>query len=306
MPTTTSRSSTTSTDRGSGRCRHRPWAAALTALLLGATAGCSSLAFWVANAPASIGAFSRSRNLAYGDDPRQRLDVYSPKSAHGRPVVIFFYGGSWTMGRKADYAFVGAALAERGYVTVIPDYRLYPEVRFPVFDEDGARAVAWVAMHAREFGGDPDRIVLMGHSAGAHTAALLALDDAYLERAGATRRSIIGLIGLSGPYALVPDTDTLHAIFADPYTPDDWQPVRFASSKSPPTLLLHGMVDRVVDVAHTEKLRDALSSHGAQVETHLYPGRGHADTIASFTVVERWRTPALEQTIEFLKRITGG
>ena len=272
--------------------------------------GCSGLEFWVANVPASFGSFSRSRDLAYGDNPRQRLDVYTPKNArhrpvHDRPVVVFFYGGSWTMGRKADYAFVGAALAERGYVTVIPDYRLYPEVRFPGFVEDGARAVAWVELHARDFGGDPGRIVLMGHSAGAHTAALLALDDAYLERAGASRSSIVGLIGLSGPYALVPDTDTLHAIFADPYTADAWQPVRFASSTSPPTLLLHGMADRVVYVTHTEKLRDALSSQGARVETHLYPERGHADTIASFTVVARWRTPALEQTIEFLKRITG-
>jgi acetyl esterase/lipase len=114
--------------------------------LLVASAGCSSFGFWVANAPASIGAFNRSRDLAYGDDPRQRVDVYSPKSAHDRPVVIFFYGGSWTMGRKANYAFVGAALAERGYVTVIPDYRLYPEVRFPVFVEDGARAVAWAGI----------------------------------------------------------------------------------------------------------------------------------------------------------------
>jgi acetyl esterase/lipase len=279
--------------------------AALAALLLCAIAGCTSLDFWAANAPTSFGAFSRLRDRSYGDDPRQRLDVFSPKNAHERPIVVFFYGGSWTMGQKAHYAFVGAALAERGYVTVIPDYRLYPEVRFPGFEEDGAKAVAWVELHAREFGGDPERIVLMGHSAGAHTAALLALDDDYLDRAGVNPHTIVGLIGLSGPYALVPDTDTLNAIFTHPYTADVWQPVRFASSSSPPTLLLHGMADSVVYVGHTEKLRDALSSHGAHVETHLYPGRGHADTIASFTLVARWRTPALEQTIEFLKRVTG-
>jgi acetyl esterase/lipase len=251
-----------------------------------------------------FGSFSRSRDLAYGQDPRQHLDVYSPEKAQNRPVVVFFYGGSWTMGRKSQYAFVGAALATRGYVTVIPDYRLYPEVRFPQFVEDGAKAVAWVEQHAREFGGDPNRIVLMGHSAGAHTAALLALDDDYLERAGASPRSIVGLIGLSGPYALVPDTDTLHAIFTSPYTADDWQPVRFASPHAPPTLLLHGMSDKVVYVTHTEKLRDALTSNGARVETHLYPGRGHADTIAAFSVIARFRTPALEQTIDFLHRVT--
>jgi acetyl esterase/lipase len=259
----------------------------------------------VANAPVSFGSFARVRNLAYGPDSGQRLDVFSPKKAQDRPVVVFFYGGSWTMGRKSQYAFVGAALAARGYVTVIPDYRLYPEVKFPAFVQDGANAVAWTQMHAREFGGDPDRIVLMGHSAGAHTAALLALNGDYLERAGVNRHSIIGLIGLSGPYALVPDSPTLQAIFTEPYTARDWQPVRFASSDSPPSLLLHGMADNVVYVMHTEKLRDALLSHGAPVETHLYPKRGHADTIASFTLVARWRTPALDQTVEFLRRITG-
>jgi acetyl esterase/lipase len=276
----------------------------LAALLLGPLAGCSSLDFWVANAPVSYASVSRVRDLPYGDDARQRLDVFSPKRAQGRPVVVFFYGGSWSTGRKSQYAFVGAALAARGFVTVIPDYRLYPQVKFPAFVEDGAQAVAWVQLHAREYGGDADRIVLMGHSAGAHTAALLALNDDYLRAAGARRDSIVGLIGLSGPYALVPDTTTLHAIFAAPYTAKDWQPVRFASSHAPPTLLLHGMADKVVYPSHTEKMRDALLSDGAQVETHLYPKRGHADTIASFTLVTRWRTPALEQTTDFLQRVT--
>jgi acetyl esterase/lipase len=192
------------------------------------------------------------------------------------------------------------------YVTVIPDYRLYPEVRFPAFVEDGARAVAWAQQHAREFGGDPDRLVLMGHSAGAHIAALLALNPSYLAAAGLRPHSIAGFIGLSGPYALTPDTDTLHAIFAAPYTSRDWQPVQFAHSGAPPTLLLHGADDKVVYCAHTEQLRDALLSQGAEVETHLYPGRGHADTIGSFALVVRYRTPALEQTLAFLGRITAG
>jgi len=274
------------------------------AILTSAIAGCSGFSFFVANAPASFDSFRSLNDLAYGDDTRQRLDVFSPKSADNLPIVIFFYGGSWTTGRKSQYAFVGAALAARGYVTVIPDYRLFPQVRFPQFVDDGARAVAWVQHHAQEFGGDPDRIVLMGHSAGAHLAALLALNGVYLERAGARAHSIVGLVGLSGPYALDPDTDTLHAIFASPYIPDDWQPVHFASAQSPPVLLLHGLNDKVVYAMHTERMRDALLSHGAAVETHLYPGRGHADTIASFTLIARFRTPALEQTVEFLKRVT--
>jgi acetyl esterase/lipase len=274
------------------------------AALLSTVAGCSSFNFFIANAPVSFGSFRRLNDVAYGQDSRQHLDVFSPKNADNLPIVVFFYGGSWTTGRKSQYAFVGASLAARGYVTVIPDYRLYPQARFPQFIDDGASAVAWVQQHAREMGGDATRIVLMGHSAGAHLAAMLALNDAYLEGAGASPRSIVGLVGLSGPYALVPDTDTLHAIFASPCTADDWQPVRFASVHAPPTLLLHGLVDNVVSVAHAEELRAALLSKGVQVETHLYPRRGHADTIASFTRIARFRTPALGQTIEFLQRVT--
>jgi acetyl esterase/lipase len=111
------------------------------AVLSAALPACSSLGFFVANAPVPFGSFARSTGLPYGEDPRQRLDVFSPRSGK-HPVVVFFYGGSWTTGEKSQYAFVGAALAARGYVTVIPDYRLYPQVRFPEFIADGARAVA--------------------------------------------------------------------------------------------------------------------------------------------------------------------
>lgn len=279
----------------------RIFAAALAAVL----AGCSGFSFFVANAPTAFGSFKRTANLVYGTDARQHLDVYAPKGANDCPVVVFFYGGSWSAGQRSEYAFIGAALAERGYVTAIPDYRLYPQVKFPTFIDDGASAVAWVQKHAREFGGDPGRIVLMGHSAGAQIAALLALDDSYLERAGLAPHAIVGLVGLSGPYALDPNTERLRAIFSSPYTPDDWQPVHFAGNRSPPALLLHGLDDRVVDYRHAEKLRDALKAHGVPAELHLYPGRGHADTIGSFTLIARFRTPALSQTIEFLARVTG-
>jgi acetyl esterase/lipase len=268
--------------------------------------GCGGFNFFVANAPNVFGSFRRTSGLSYGGDPRQKLDVYAPSHPDHRPVVIFFYGGTWSAGRKSNYAFVGAALAEHGYVTVIPDYRLYPKVRFPTFVADGAQAVAWAQQHARDFGGDPDRLVLMGHSAGAHIAALLALNPSYVAAAGVRPHSIAGFIGLSGPYALVPDTDTLHAIFAPPHVPSDWQPVHFADSAAPPALLLHGADDKVVASAHAKKLRDALLAQGTDIEMHLYPGRGHVDTIASFAVVARHRTPALEQSLAFLGRVTAG
>lgn len=283
------------------RSRALQCAAAVCAVAL---AGCSGLSFFLANAPNSFGSINRTPAQSYGREARQKLDVYSPKHPGFRPVVVFFYGGTWSGGNRSEYAFVGTALAAQGYVTVIPDYRVYPEVKFPAFIEDGAQAIAWVQRHAREYGGDPERIVLMGHSAGAQIAALLALNPAYVTAAGVHPGSIAALIGLSGPYALVPDTDTLRAIFGTPYSAADWQPVRFASPMAPPTLLLHGLSDKVVYASHTTTLRDALLAQGDRVETHLYPHRGHADTIASFTIVARFRTPAFKQTLAFLNRIS--
>ncbi len=277
---------------------------ALTALVAVFAAGCSSAAFFLANAPSAFGSYHRVADLSYGPEPRQRLDVYSPHDGKDRPVVIFWHGGSWQMGHRAQYRFVGAALAERGFVTVLPDYRLYPEVKFPRFAEDGAQAVAWVQRHVREYGGDPERIVLVGHSAGAHMAAFLALNEVYLERAGARPRGIVGLVGISGPYALEPDTDALRTIFASPYGPAEWQAVRFVSDHSPPTLLIHGLNDTIVSPTHTQKLRDALEEHGVRVETELYEGEGHSDTIASFSVLARRRTPALARTVRFIESVT--
>jgi acetyl esterase/lipase len=219
-------------------------------------------------------------------------------------VVVFFYGGSWTAGSRGLYRFVGAALAERGIVTVLPDYRLYPQVKFPLFVDDGALAVAWVQKHAHEFGGDPQRIVLMGHSAGGHEAAFLAYDRQLLERVGAHPEWIVGLVGLSGPYALEPDTKVLNTIFASPYTAADWQPVRFVTSQSPPTLLVHGTADDVVSIKHAEKLRDVLQAHHVRVETQFYSGKRHADTLAGMSVPARGRTPVLEQSVGFIESVT--
>ena len=156
------------------------------------------------------------RDLAYGDDPRQRLDVYVPDGLAGpAPVALFFYGGRWQAGDKDQFQFVGQALASRGFVTVIPDYRRHPEVGFPRFVEDGAAAIAWVRDHGAELGGDPEAIHLLGHSAGAHIAALLALDHDYLAAAGVAPDAIRSFVGLAGPYDFLPlDDPTLELIFA--------------------------------------------------------------------------------------------
>jgi acetyl esterase/lipase len=265
---------------------------------------CSNAVFLFANAPTAFGSFHRHGDLAYGADARQRLDVYTPRGAAHRPVVIFWYGGTWVKGSKADYRFVGAALAERGFVAVLPDYRLYPKVTFPAFCEDGAQALAWVEAHAQEFGGDPHRIVLMGHSAGAHMAAFVAYNRAFDEQAGADPKAIVGFIGLSGPYALVPDTPELHATFPAPYMDKDWQPVRFVDARSPPTLLLHGLADKEVYPKHTLALNEALLRNHVRVQMELYPHAHHADTVAPFALLARHRSPAYENSVAFIESVT--
>jgi acetyl esterase/lipase len=310
---------------------------AATAGLLSA---CSTVTFGIANAPASFGPYERRLDISYGTDKRQRLDVYLPKAEvpipamataglasgltatsdtdsdteassdaasslllRARPVVIFWYGGSWQTGNKSDYRFVGAALAERGFITVLPDYRLYPEVKFPAFLDDAALAVAWIQKHAHEFGGDPQRIVLMGHSAGAHTAAFIALNRTFLQKRGGNPEWIAGLVGLSGPYALAPNTRALNRIFAAPWGESDWQPVRFATSQAPPTFLAHGLSDGLVSVRQTMQLRDVLSAKGVRVETELYPDTGHAATVAAFSKPARGSAPTLDQAVAFLNTL---
>jgi acetyl esterase/lipase len=273
-------------------------------LVLAFASGCTAIAFGIANTATLFGKYERSVNHPYGT-ARQKLDVYAPPRAADCPVVIFWYGGGWTSGHKGNYRFVGAALAQRGFVAVLPDYRLYPEVKFPAFIDDGAEAIAWVQKHAREYGGDPRRIVFMGHSAGAHEAALLAYDRKRLVAAGIDAGSVVGLVGLSGPYALEPNSDLLNTIFAKPFTPADWQPVRFVSPQSPPTFLAHGEADTTVSIEHSRKLRDALQASHVRVETRFYPGKGHADTVAALSVPARSRLPVLDQATKFMHEVAG-
>jgi acetyl esterase/lipase len=274
----------------------------LIAVLLIATlvVSCGGFIFTAANAPALFGKFERRADIAYGVGARQRLDVYTPQHALNRPIIVFWYGGAWEQGKKSQYRFVGAALAKAGYIAVLPDYRIYPEVKFPAFVDDGAAALAWVVSHAAEIGGDPKRIFLAGHSAGAHLAAMLAYDPARLMRVGLPADIVRGFIGLSGPYALDPNTDTYRAIFAAPYGLADWQPVLLARAGAPPALLIHGEADDVVYVGHARKMADALSALGVPVTLRTYPKRGHADTVAAFAVPAPHKLPVMEEIRRFV------
>lgn len=279
-----------------------PVIAALAAAVV--VVSCGGLAFTAANVPALFGKFERRADLAYGPVERQHLDVYVPDGAAARPIIVFWYGGGWEKGTKSNYRFVGATLAEAGYVAVLPDYRLFPEARFPAFVDDGAAAFAWVAAHARELGGDPSRIYVAGHSAGAHLAAMLAYDPARLERVGLAPGSIRGFIGLSGPYALDPNDATLNTIFAAPYSLADWQPVQLARAGAPPALLLHGEADDVVTVEHARAMARELERLQVPVTLRTYSGRGHRDTVAAFAAPAPNKLPTLAEIRRFVNETT--
>lgn len=262
----------------------------------------------VLNALTLWGRYRASQNIAYAPGPRGRLDVYAPDRSRGAaPVVVFFYGGSWQSGNKGTYRFVGAALAASGFVVVIPDYRLYPEVRSPDFLEDAARAVRWAHDHAAEFGGDPSRMVLAGHSAGGQIAAMLTFDRQWLTAVGLDpSRDLKGLVGLAGPYDFLPLHDaTLKIIFG----PDDRlaasQPINFVDGTAPPAFLVSGRDDHSVDPGNVTRLARRIGEKGGVVTTKFYGGIGHAALIGAFAAPLRPLAPVLRDTVSFIDKVTG-
>ncbi len=269
--------------------------AAVASLSSMALAGCAAL---------RPGALSEgARDVAYGRHPRQTMDIYVPPGGGtGRPVVFFIYGGSWANGAKENYAFVGDAFAARGFVTVVADYRLVPEIRFPVFIEDGAAALRFVRDNIARYGGDPRRIHLMGHSAGAYNAMMLTLDRSYLARVGLPSNVIRSTVGLSGPYDFLPlDIDVTKAAFGNASNLERTQPIHFARKDAPPILLATGADDTTVLPRNSEQLAAALRRAGARsVTLKIYPGLGHAGTAASLARAMSWRAPVLGDVVLFL------
>lgn len=264
-------------------------------------AACTQMRLFAVNAPAWFGDYRRYVDLAYGDLPPQRLDVYKPAGAGSAPVVIFIHGGGWDSGDKNQYRFVGATLAEQGWVGVVINYRLYPDVKFPAFVNDAALAVAFVRAHAAEWGGDPDKIYLLGHSAGAHIAALLALDDDYLQQAGDDTHSLRGVIGLAGAYDFIPFVyDYMHDLFGPEIRYPFSQPVNFASADAPPLLLLQGLSDTEVLPRNTINLVAAMRKHGGSVQAQYYAGVNHIDIIAALSIPARGRAPVLADMKKFI------
>lgn len=241
------------------------------------------------------------RGVSYGVLPRQRLDVYMPK-AGARAIALFIHGGGWVSGTRRHYPLLGHTLTRQGIACVVPDYHLYPKSRFPSFVEDGARAFKWTHDHASQIGGRRLPIFVMGHSAGAHIATLLALDPEYLQAHGLSTDAIAGVIGLAGPYTLDPlKWPGVKVIFAtSAAAPHGARPIKLARAGAPPMLLLHGARDRVVKSDASVNLAGALVQAGSQAEAKIYPGIGHLGVLISFLWGMRWRASVLHDTQAFI------
>jgi acetyl esterase/lipase len=270
----------------------------LPSLVLALLAGCSPLG--VLNSLVPSATHKLSSDISYGPALRHKLDVYTPAQAApvgGYPVAVFFYGGSWNRGEKADYKFVGEALASRGILTLVADYRLYPEVRYPDFLSDCALALAYGLEKAASLNGNPKRVFVMGHSAGAYNASMLALDSRWLKAAGRAPSELAGFIGLAGPYDFLPMTnpDTQPVFFHPNY---------YATATAPRTFLGAAKEDSLVNPQrNTVGLHDRLKAAGAPTTLRLYDRVNHVTLVAVLGAPVRWLAPVLDDVVGFVNSV---
>jgi acetyl esterase/lipase len=250
------------------------------------------------NAVTSRKGYTVRRDIAYGDLPRQKLDLYLPdKGADSAPLIVFFYGSAWRDGEKGIYRFVAQPFASRGFMVAVPDHRLYPEVTYPGFVEDGAAAVAYLWRTLRLPDGSPRRLILIGHSSGAHIAALLTLDERYLAKAGLPSGAIERTVGISGPYDFLPlKTPQTKAIFPEALR-EASQPIRYVDGTEAPMLLLTGDSDTTVGPGNTTRLAAKIREKGGVVTVALYPGVGHIGAIAALAEALPFAKPPVRDDI---------
>lgn len=251
--------------------------------------------------------FTLVTGIAYGPEPRQRIDIYTPKDAPPKATILFLYGGSWKGGDRGLYRFLGQALAGRGYQLAVADYRLYPQVRYPAFVEDAAGAFAWVKSNISAYGGDPNRLFLMGHSAGAYNAAMIMIDGQWLAPHRLRPSDALGLISLAGPFSFNPrETSSTKDVFSEAPDINAARPVKLAANgakSAPPMFLLHGTADDTVGSWNTQNFASAVNDAGGHAELILYPDIGHLGVITCFAWPLRWRAPCLDDVTSYMEKI---
>lgn len=245
--------------------------------------------------------YTVKRDIAYGGEERQKLDIYIPGGIdRPAPVLLFLYGGSWQMGSRDIYKFLGQAFASKGIVTVVADYRLYPQVKYPAFLQDTALAFKFVHDNIGGYGGDPKRLFLAGHSAGAYNVVMLDSDLQYLKDAGADPAWIRGVIGISGPYDFLPLKDPALIDMFGGDRVEATQPITYIDGKRAPMLLVTGADDETVSPGNTGRMARKLRAAGSAVETKYYPGTGHIGIILSLAPGFRGNTTLREDIVQFV------
>ena len=279
---------------------------------------------WFMNGATKISSIKRHKNLAYDQQPRHLLDIYQPASIDkAKPVIVFVHGGSWDFGNKDDYQFVGDAFAKKGFITAVPNYRLYPTVRFPHFIEDVAEAINSLPKHLIdknlvETPEQPLNIILVGHSAGAHTVTMLSTDKKYLSKSAV---NVKACIGLAGPYDLPLDDPNvigkfdgveLHELKEEKidegheHNSHDANPINLATQDTPSTLLLYGMADKTVGLYHVERYQKKLDELNVQNKVIFYPKAGHRELVGAISSLFHFMYPVLKDITDFIESLEQG
>lgn len=262
---------------------------------------CTKAGLLVANVPGSFNSAKSYKDISYGEENAQKLDLYIPRDARKAPVLVFYYGGRWTDGKKEQYRFIADAFLKDGFAVVIPDTRKYPDVKFPAFAEDAARAFAWVHQNINDYGGDADTIFVAGHSSGAHLGALITTDPRYLAAHDLKRDDAKSFVGLSGPYAFVPQAEDLKDMFGPPERYPLMRATNFVDGHQPPMLLIHGLKDTTVVLKNAQELKNAIDEKGGKVELVTYEKLNHVETVGSFMWFWRYKSDIKGKMMKFFE-----
>lgn len=265
-------------------------------------AGCTQVGVDIANIPAKLSNTERVTEVSYGAHHLAQLDIYVPEDASADnklPVVVFFYGGSWQDGNKEMYQFVGETFAQQGYVVVIPDYRKYPEVKFPAFVEDGAEAIAWTFSNIDQYYGNTNQFFILGHSAGAHIGALICANPDYLAAHQLDPTIIDAFSGLAGPYDFVPVAEDMKDIFGPPERYPQMTVTTFIDGDEPPMQLLWGEQDDLVGRRNIDLLSAKIREQQGEVTTKTYPNAGHVEMVSSLIWFLPSKAPIVDDVTQF-------
>lgn len=253
----------------------------LAALFLSA---CDGLAVYAVNLPVKFEENQVSKNISYGRRAYQSADIYrSEICKKDCPVIVFFYGGGWVSGEKETYPFLARAFTDQGYVVVIPDYAKYPDVKFPEFIKDGAKALSFVEKNIAAYNGDPNNIIIAGHSAGAHLGAMLTYNPLYLQDEKFDHSRIKAFFGFSGPYAFTPEEEPYIDIFGPPEKYPEMKVTNFVSENPIPAYLFNGVEDNVVPTKSMCKLAVSIHANNGSAVTKRYEDTDHIDMISAFS-----------------------